>query len=59
VHATLGADNVFTCDGEVKFDYEDFGVKVPAVMLHTLLAGDEATVHFHIVAAPEAAPPPH
>ena len=58
VHATLGADNVFTCDGEVKFDYEDFGVKVPAVLFHTLLAGDEATVHFHIVAVPEAAPPP-
>jgi len=58
VHATLGADTVFTGDGEVKFDYEDFGVKVPAVLFHTLLAGDEATVHFHIVAVPEAAPPP-
>jgi polyisoprenoid-binding protein YceI len=55
VHATLGADNDFTGDGEVKFDYEDFGVKVPAVVFHTLLAGDEATVHFHIVAVPEAA----
>jgi polyisoprenoid-binding protein YceI len=57
VHATLGADNDFTGDGEVKFDYEDFGVQVPAVLFHTLLAGDEATVHFHIVAVPEAAPP--
>ena len=37
-------------DGEVKFNYEDFGVKVPAVLFHTLLAGDEVTVHFHIVA---------
>jgi polyisoprenoid-binding protein YceI len=58
VHATLGADNDFTGDGEVKFDYEDFGVQVPAVLLHTLLAGDEATVHFHIVAVPEAAAAP-
>jgi len=57
VHATLGADGVFTGDGEVKFNYEDYGVTVPAVMLHTLLAGDEATVHFHIVAVNEAAPP--
>jgi polyisoprenoid-binding protein YceI len=57
VHATLGADNDFTGDGEVKFDYEDFGVQVPAVLFHTLLAGDEATVHFHVVAVPEAAPP--
>jgi polyisoprenoid-binding protein YceI len=52
VHATLGADGIFTGDGEVKFNYEDYGVTVPAVLLHTLLAGDEATVHFHIVAAP-------
>ena len=57
VHATLGADGVFTGDGEVKFNYEDFGVKVPAVMFHTLLAGDEATVRFHIVAVSAAAPP--
>ena len=58
VHATLGADGVFTGDGEVKFNYEDFGVKVPTLMFHTLLAGDEATVRFHIVAAGEAAPAP-
>jgi len=58
VHATLGADGVFTGDGEVKFNYEDFGVKVPAALFHTLLAGDEATVRFHIVAASDAAPAP-
>ena len=57
VHATLGADGVFTGDGEVKFNYEDFGVKVPTIWFHTLLAGDEATVRFHIVAVSEAAPP--
>jgi hypothetical protein len=33
-------------------------VKVPAVMFHTLLAGDEATVRFHIVAAPASAASP-
>jgi polyisoprenoid-binding protein YceI len=58
VHATLGADGVLTGDGEVKFNYEDFGVKVPAAMFHTLLAGDEATVRFHIVAVSDAAPAP-
>jgi len=57
VHATLGADDALTSDGEVKFNYEDFGVKVPAALFHTLLAGDEATVRFHIVAVSEAAPP--
>ena len=50
VHATLGADGVFTGDGEVKFNYEDFGVKVPGVLFDAILAGDEATVRFHIVA---------
>ena len=59
VHATLGADGIFTGDGEVKFNYEDFGVKVPTLMFHTLLAGDEATVRFHIVAVNAAAAPPH
>lgn len=57
VHAKLGEDGVFTADGEVKFNYEDFGVKVPSMMFHTILAGDEATVRFHIVAVSEAAPP--
>ena len=57
VHATLGADGVFTGDGEVKFNYEDFDVTVPTVLFHTLEAGDEATVRFHIVAGSEAAAP--
>ena len=57
VHATLDADGVFTGDGEVEFNYEDFGVTVPTVLFHTLLAGDEATVRFHIVAVSEAATP--
>ncbi len=57
VHATLGADGVFTGDGEVKFNYEDFGVNVPTVLFHTLLAGDEATVRFHIVAVSQPAAP--
>ena len=58
VHFTLNADGAFTGDGEVKFDYEDFGVKVPGLLFSSILAGDEATVHFHIVAINEAAPPP-
>jgi polyisoprenoid-binding protein YceI len=57
VHAKLEADGTFTGDGEVKFDYEDFGVTVPAVLFHTILAGDEATVHFHIVAVNAASAP--
>jgi polyisoprenoid-binding protein YceI len=50
VHATLDADGTFTGDGETKFNYEEFGVKVPGVLFGAILAGDEATVRFHIVA---------
>jgi polyisoprenoid-binding protein YceI len=58
VHATLGADGVFVADGEVKFNYEEFGVKVPGVMFGAILAGNEVTVHFHIVATRAAEPAP-
>jgi polyisoprenoid-binding protein YceI len=58
VHATLSADGVFEGDGEVKFDYEDYGVKVPGVLFGAIVAGDEATVRFHIVATRAAAPAP-
>src|SRR5208282_3649918 len=56
VHATLDADGVFTGDGEVKFNYEEFGVKVPGVLFGAILAGDEATVRFHIVAVSAETP---
>lgn len=59
VHGTLGPDGVFAGDGEFKFDYTDYGVKVPGLLFHSILAGDEATVRFHIVAVNEAAPPPN
>lgn len=58
VHASLDADGVFTGDGEVKFNYEEFGVKVPGVLFGAILAGDEATVRFHIVAVNAATPAP-
>ncbi len=58
VHATLGPSGAFVGDGEVKFNYEEFGVKVPQVMFGALLAGDEVTVRFHIVAAKAPATAP-
>ena len=50
VHWILNRDGSFGCDGEVKFNYEEFGVKVPGVLYGAILAGNEATVRFHIVA---------
>jgi polyisoprenoid-binding protein YceI len=55
VHGTLSPDGVFTGDGEVKLDYTDFGVKVPGLLFNSILAGDQATVRFHIVAVNQAA----
>jgi polyisoprenoid-binding protein YceI len=51
VHWILAPDGSFVGDGEVKFNYEEFGVKVPGVLFGAILAGDEVTVRFHIVAA--------
>ena len=59
VHATLSPDGVFAGDGEFKIDYTDFGVKVPGLLFNSILAGDEATVRFHIAAVNEAAPVPN
>ena len=58
VHGALGADGVFAGDGEFKFNYTDFGVQVPGLLFHSILAGDEATVRFHIVAVNESAAAP-
>jgi len=50
VHWILNPDGSFAGDGEVKFNYEEFGVKVPGVLFGAILAGNEVTIRFHIVA---------
>jgi polyisoprenoid-binding protein YceI len=50
VHWILNPDGSFSGDGEVKFNYEEFGVKVPGFLFGAILAGNEVTVRFHIVA---------
>jgi len=50
VHWILNPDGSFAGDGEVKFNYEEFGIKVPGFLLGAILAGNEVTVRFHIVA---------
>ena len=50
VKASLDAGSHLTADGEVTFNYADFGVRVPSMMGMT--ASDQVTVRFHIVAAP-------
>ena len=50
VKASLDATNHLTVDGEVAFNYADYGVRVPSMM--GMAASDRVTVQFHIVAAP-------
>lgn len=57
VQATLGADGTLVAEGEVKFDYEDYRIKVPGLLFGAFEAGDEVTVRFHIVAATAQAVP--
>ncbi len=47
----LDSEGTLDGDGEVSFDYRDFGVHVPR-LLFALPAGKEVTVHFHVVAEP-------
>ena len=48
---SLNSEHTLDGDGEVSFDYTDFGVRAPR-LLFALPAGKEVTVHFHIVAEP-------
>jgi len=50
VHWILNPDGSFAGDGEVKFNYEEFGINVPGFLFGAILAGNEVTVRFHIVA---------
>jgi polyisoprenoid-binding protein YceI len=57
VQASLDANGTLVADGEVKFHYEDYGVKVPSVLFGAIVSGDEVTLRFHVVAtAQEQAP---
>jgi polyisoprenoid-binding protein YceI len=58
VHFALKGDGTFAGDGEFKISYEDYGVKVPGVLFHSILAGNEATIRFHVVGVNAAAPTP-
>ncbi len=53
VKAALDGAGSLTADGEVTFNYADYGVKVPAMLGNQ--AGNEVKVTFHIVAVPAKA----
>jgi len=48
---SLNSDGTVNGDGEVSFNYTDWGVRVPR-LLFALPAGSEVTVHFHVTAEP-------
>ena len=46
---SLDSDGTLDGDGEVSFNYTDFGVRVPR-LLFALPAGNDVSIHFHVVA---------
>jgi polyisoprenoid-binding protein YceI len=52
---SLNTDGTVYGDGEVTFNYTDFGVGVPH-LLFALPAGKDVTIHFHVAAAPSNSP---
>jgi polyisoprenoid-binding protein YceI len=46
---SLDTDGTLDGDGEVSFNYTDFGVRPPR-LLFALPAGSDVTIHFHVVA---------
>jgi polyisoprenoid-binding protein YceI len=51
VDVSLDSDGMLSGDGEVSFQYTDYGVRVPR-LLFALPAGREVTIHFHVIAGP-------
>jgi polyisoprenoid-binding protein YceI len=49
VEVSLGTDGILTGQGEVTFDYTDFGMRAPR-MLFAAPAGHEVTVSFRVIA---------
>lgn len=47
---SLNSDGTLSADGEVSFNYTDFGVRAPR-LLFALPAGTDVTIHFHVTAA--------
>jgi polyisoprenoid-binding protein YceI len=46
---SLDSNGTLSGDGEVSFNYTDFGVRVPR-LLFALPAGSDVTIHFHVTA---------
>jgi len=46
---SLDSGGTLSGDGEVSFNYTDFGVRVPR-LLFALPAGKDVTIHFHVIA---------
>jgi len=46
---SLDSNGTLNSDGEVSFNYTDFGVRVPR-LLFALPAGSDVTIHFHVTA---------
>jgi polyisoprenoid-binding protein YceI len=56
ISATLSTDGSFSADGDIQFDYTDFGIMPPHGLLGVLRAGKIVDLNFRVIAAPAGAP---
>lgn len=56
ISATLSTDGGFSADGDIQFDYTDFGIIPPHELLGVLRAGKIVDLNFRVIAAPADAP---
>ena len=50
VAVQVSGDRKLEADGEVTINYPDWGIEVPTLLFGSMRAGDQATIHFHIIA---------
>ncbi|MGO9605315.1 MAG: YceI family protein [Candidatus Binataceae bacterium] len=50
INVQLAGNGQLGVDGEVTFSYTDWGVEAPSMAFGALRAGDQTTVHFHLIA---------
>jgi polyisoprenoid-binding protein YceI len=56
IDATLSTDGSFSADGDLQFDYTDFGIRPPRTLFGALRVGKIVDLNFRIIAAPADAP---
>ena len=58
IDAILSPDGKLSADGEVRFDFTEFGVAPPSALFGAVKSGTIVDLNFRVIAVPAAKPPP-